>query len=112
MPAHDPPNKDKTFNIHILVEEKKPFLDNIPDGHARVKFYWHGGTRQWEIEGLVEPESPFKKLKHNWETHDTLPQGQGDTIMRFLKWVQYLTEETPTPETTQSSVDSEEEPLS
>ena len=110
MPAHDPQNKDRRFEIHLLVVEKET-LERIPDGHAQIEFRWRAGVRQWEIEGLLQPESPFLEPKHNRQTHDTLPQGQGDAILTFLKWAQWLIEEQPTPETEDSSEDVEESPL-
>ena len=105
MPARNPINKNRRFEMHILIAEKKP-LEHIPDGHAQITFRWKAGVRQWEIEGLVEPESPFLKPKHNWETHvSDLPQGQGDAIITFLEWVQYLTERKPSAETNGSGED-------
>ena len=110
MPAHDPQNKDRRFEIHLLVVEKEP-IDRTPDGHAYIEFRWRAGVRQWEIEGLLEPESPFLNPKHNRKKYDILPQGHGDAILTFLKWVQCLIEETPTPETEDSTKDVEESPL-
>ena len=107
MPAHDPQNKDREFGIHLLVVEKEP-IEKIPDGHVQINMEWKGGNRQWKIEGLLQPESPFLDPKHNWKVYDILPQGHGDAILAFLKWVQCLMEEPPTPETEDSSEDIEE----
>ena len=111
MPAHNAKNKDREFGIHLLVVKKMTWDQPVPDGHAQIEFRWRAGVRQWEIKGVLEPESPFLKPKHNWTKHDTLPQGHGDAILAFLKWVQWLTEETPTPETEDSSEEVEESPL-
>ena len=94
MPAHDPELKDQDFEVHLLVVEKES-LGRIPDGHAQINMIWKAGNRQWMIEGILEPESPFLNPKHNWKTYDILPQGHGDAILAFLKWVQGLIEETP-----------------
>ena len=110
MPAHDPQNKDRRFEIHLLVVEKET-LERIPDGHVQINMEWKGGNRQWMIEGLLEPESPFLVPKHNRKTYDILPQGHGDAILAFLKWVQCLIEEPPIPETEDSPKDVEEGPL-
>ncbi len=110
MPAHDPEFKDKTYEIHILAAEKKD-RERIPDGHTHVTLTWLGGVRQWRIDGLLEPQSPFLKPKHNWQTHDTLPQGQGDALVKFLEWVQWLIEEVVIPEPKDSSKDVEEASL-
>ena len=107
MPAHDPEFKDKRFEIHLLVVEKGN-LERAPDGHAQINMEWKAGNRQWMIEGVLEPESPFLVPKHNRKTYDILPQGHGDAILAFLKWVQGLIEETPTSETEDSSEDIEE----
>ena len=111
MPAHNAPNKDREFEVHLLVVEKKTWDQRVPDGHAGIRFRWHGGNRQWKIEGVLEPESPFLIPKHNRKTYDILPQGQGDAILTFLKWVQWLIEEHPTPETEDSTKGVEESPL-
>lgn len=108
MPAHRPQNRDKRFEMHILVIEKKP-LEHVPDGHAQITFRWKAGVRQWEIEGLLEPQTALLKPKHNWEIHvSDLPQGPGDAIIKFLEWVQYLTEDEPTAEAKDSDKDTEE----
>ncbi len=90
MPAHNAPNKDKEFEMHVLVVEKG-FLGKVPDGHARIKFEWHGSDRTWRIEGIQAPESPFLDSKHNWNIYESgLPKGQGEAILRLLEWVQGL----------------------
>ena len=111
MPAHNPENKDQDFEVHLLVVKKMTWDQPVPDGHAYIEFRWRAGVRQWEIVGLLEPESPFLNPKHNRKTYDILPQGHGDAILAFLKWVQCLIEEPPTPETEDSTKDVEESPL-
>ena len=88
MPAHDPVRKDKEFGIHILVVDKTSKLGRSPDGHVVVKFEWHGGTRTWRIEGVLEPESPFMDDKHNWRILEkNIPQGQGEAMVRLIEWL-------------------------
>ena len=110
MPAHDPELKDQDFEVHLLVVEKES-SGKIPDGHAQINMIWKAGNRQWKIEGILEPESPFLEPKHNWKDYDILPQGHGDAILAFLKWVQWLIEEQATPETEDSTKEVEESPL-
>ena len=93
MPAHRPKNRDKRYEMHIMTREIGAFPDRAPDGHVEVRLIWHGGRRQWEIDGLLQPESPFLKPKHNWQTHvSDLPQSRGDAILSFLEWIQSFTE--------------------
>lgn len=90
MPAHNAPNKNRRFEMHILVVEKG-LSDPIPDGHAQVTFEWEGGTHSWRIEGLLEPQTALLDPKHNWQLFDNnLPKGQGEAILRLLDWVQSL----------------------
>jgi len=92
MPAHNPEFKDREFGMDILVVEKKSWNDKVPDGHFRIMFRWRGGSRTWEIEGILEPGSPFMDTKHNWQWFDkNLPKGQGDAIVRLLDWVRDIT---------------------
>jgi hypothetical protein len=92
MPAHNSELRDKNFEAHVLFVEKGMFV-RVPDGHADITFRWHGGTRTWDIEGVMEPETWYldKTGKHNWNPFETgLPKSQGDVLVRFVQWVQSL----------------------
>lgn len=91
MPAHDSKNRPKNFGIHILVAKKK-WDERTPDGHLQVQIFWNSSTRTWDIEGVLEPASPFMDDKHNWQTFEKgIPQGQGEAMVRFIEWVRSLT---------------------
>ena len=109
MPAHDPQNKDRDFTIigpnvefHNVMfipgrgaagvyggEYHKP----TDDKGFTLKFRWHGNTRTWVIEGY---KLPYVAASHTDEltivkSFDRgLPQGQGDTLIRFLEWIEAL----------------------
>jgi hypothetical protein len=92
MPPHNPVNKDREFEMDILVVEKK-VLERVPDGHVRIRFEWRGGTHSWFIEGVSEPETYLLDPKHNWNVYDNnLPKSQGDAILALLDWVKVLTQ--------------------
>lgn len=91
MPAHNPVKRDTVFDVHIAAQELEP-LTRVPDGHITIWFEWKGGNRTWDIEGVLEPESPFLNPKHNKQVFENgLPKSQGEVLLRFLRWVQSLT---------------------
>lgn len=109
MPAHNHENKDRRFQTHILAKEQREITGRAPDGHVDIWFEWQGHTRTWRIEGVLQPESPFLNPKHNTQDFDLgLPKSQGETLIRFLEWIESLLAEETTEGTEQDPASIEE----
>jgi hypothetical protein len=112
MPAHDAKDKDRNFmivgpNIEFHNQmflrgranagwnpfEKKE--ETSEDRGFSIQFYWHANTRTWEVTGWKLPyvaATTNKELELTvTKTFDiSLTQGQGDILIRFLEWIEFL----------------------
>jgi len=125
MPAHNAKNRDRDFTILVnpnntpAVEfhntmfirdrglagyhpRKKKHIKTDDRGFS-LQFYWHGNTRTWEITGfklpyVVASNDPTDEFSVTKSFDKGLPKSQGDTLVRFLEWIESLVHgEAPEP---------------